>query len=67
MRGWMSFCWSFLERLHTLEFATGLSALANLDGQTLLLLATLAVALMTYRKVDQRDGRPRRRPRRKTR
>jgi hypothetical protein len=49
--------WSFLERLHTMKFAIDLSGMANLDVQTLLLLVTLGVTLMTYRKLEQRSGR----------
>lgn len=67
MRSLVFFFWSLLEHLHTLKFATDLSGLADLDGQTLLLLATLGITLMTYRKLDQRVDDRRGKPRRRTR
>jgi hypothetical protein len=66
MRSLMFFFWSLLEHLHTLKFAIDLSGISDLDGQTLLLLATLGITLMTYRKLDERDKR-RERPRRRSR
>jgi hypothetical protein len=57
-------CWSFLERLHTLDFAARISGVAELDTQTLLLLACLGVGLMTYLKLDRRDGENKKRRRR---
>jgi hypothetical protein len=67
MRSLVFFIWSLLEHLHTLKFATDLSGMADLDGQTLLLLATLGITLMTYRKLGRQDGDRRAKPRRRAR